>query len=128
MAMEQARFAMMVAAALTATTFTARAQDGDVASGRAFARENLQLLPRRRINRCIASNRRHWPELSRHCKHQGDDGDGYAGFPDDFAPKDAKPDPHTRSDSRCERLYPELTRASLTRWILLSLGGTYGSV
>ena len=37
--MEQARLAMIVAAALTATTFNANAQDGDVAAGRIFARE-----------------------------------------------------------------------------------------
>jgi mono/diheme cytochrome c family protein len=37
--MEQARFTMMVAAALTATAFIANTQDGDVAAGRAFARE-----------------------------------------------------------------------------------------
>ena len=37
--MEQARFTMMVAAALTATAFNANAQDGDVAAGRTFARE-----------------------------------------------------------------------------------------
>ena len=37
--MEQSRLAMMVAAALTATAFTAFAQDGDVAAGRTFARE-----------------------------------------------------------------------------------------
>src|SRR5262245_50008344 len=37
--MEQARLAVMVAAALTATAFTAKARDGDVAAGHAFARE-----------------------------------------------------------------------------------------
>ena len=37
--MEQARHAVMLTAALTATTFTANAQDGDVAAGRTFARE-----------------------------------------------------------------------------------------
>jgi hypothetical protein len=37
--MEQARLAAMLTAALTATTFTANAQDGDVAAGRTFARD-----------------------------------------------------------------------------------------
>ena len=37
--MEQARLAVMVAAALTATAFNPNAQDGDVAAGRTFARE-----------------------------------------------------------------------------------------
>src|SRR5215510_12862931 len=37
--MEQARLALMVAAALTATAFNANAQDGDVAVGRTFALE-----------------------------------------------------------------------------------------
>jgi len=37
--MEQARLAVMVAAALTATAFNANAQDGDVAVGRTFALE-----------------------------------------------------------------------------------------
>jgi cytochrome c len=37
--MEQARLAVMVAAALTATAFNANAQDGDVAVGRTFAGE-----------------------------------------------------------------------------------------
>src|SRR5262249_51688917 len=68
-----------------------------------------------RTNKCIASDRRHRPELSGHCKRQGYDGDGSAGFPDDFTSKYAKPDPHARSDSGCDRLYPELTRRPLTR-------------
>ena len=37
--MEQARFAVIVIAALIATAFNANAQDGDVAAGRSFARE-----------------------------------------------------------------------------------------
>jgi mono/diheme cytochrome c family protein len=37
--MEQARLAAMLTAALTATTFAANAQDGDVAAGRTFARD-----------------------------------------------------------------------------------------
>lgn len=37
--MEQARVAVMVAAALTAIALTANAQDGDVAAGRTFAHE-----------------------------------------------------------------------------------------
>jgi cytochrome c len=37
--MEQATRAMIVAAALIATAFTANAQDGDVAAGRTLARE-----------------------------------------------------------------------------------------
>jgi hypothetical protein len=42
--MEQARLAMMVAAALTAIAFTANAQDGDVAAGRNFAREACNVV------------------------------------------------------------------------------------
>jgi hypothetical protein len=79
-----------------------------------FRSRSLQLLPCRRTHKCIASDRRHRPELSRYCKHQGDDGDGSAGFSDDLAPKDAKPDSDARTDRRCNRLYPELTRARLT--------------
>ena len=37
--MEQARLAVMVAAALSVAAFNADAQDGDVAAGRTFARE-----------------------------------------------------------------------------------------
>ena len=37
--MEQARLAVMVAAALIATAFNTNAQDGDVAAGLSFARE-----------------------------------------------------------------------------------------
>ena len=37
--MEQARVAVMVAAALAAEAWNANAQDGDVAAGHAFARE-----------------------------------------------------------------------------------------
>ena len=37
--MEQARHAVMVAAALSVAAFNADAQDGDVAAGRTFARE-----------------------------------------------------------------------------------------
>src|SRR5215510_6150183 len=83
--------------------------------GAYFRSRSLQLLPYRRTNKCVASDRRHRPELSRHCKHQGYDGDGSAGFPHDFTSKYAKPDPHARSDSGCDRLYPELTRRPLTR-------------
>ena len=39
MAMRQARRTATLAAVLTATAFNANAQDGDVAAGRAFARE-----------------------------------------------------------------------------------------
>src|SRR5215831_1757803 len=113
--MEQARLALMVAAALTATAFNANAQDGDVAVGRTFALEACDSCHIVEPTNAIASDRRHRPELSRHCKHQGYDGDGSAGFPYDFTPKYAKPDPHARSDSGCDRLYTELTRRPLTR-------------
>ena len=78
--MEQARLAVMVAAALTATAFNANAQDGDVAVGRTFALEACNSCHIVEPTKCIASDRRHRPELSRHCKHQGYDGDGSAGF------------------------------------------------
>ena len=83
---------------LTHNSFQCECSGRRCGRGAYFRSRSLRLLPYRRTNKCIASDRRHRPELSRHCKHQGYDGDGSAGFSDDFAPKDAKPDPRATTD------------------------------
>jgi hypothetical protein len=77
--------------------------------GACLCSRSLRHLPCRRTQQRVASGRRHRAELSGYYKHQGDDGDGSPGVPDDLAPKDAKPDPHARTDSGRVRLHPELT-------------------
>jgi hypothetical protein len=108
------RGAVVLAAILAATGFSAKAQDGDIAAGHAFAREACKAChmvePEESSPRSIVIG-----PAFRDIANTGDDGDGHPGVPHQFTPQDAKSDPHTGGDRGCERVYPESSRASLSK-------------
>ena len=111
--MRRPRRAVVIATALCATAFAAKGQDGDVATGHAFAREACKACHHRGRGE-LAKDDHHRASIPRHRQHPRDDGDGHSGLPHEFAPEDAKPDPHIGRDHECERIYPEPPRSSLS--------------
>ena len=71
--MEQARLAVMLAAALTATAFTANAQNGDFAAGLTFVRDACKSCHVVEPTNASPRTARTFKTL----QHQGYDGDGF---------------------------------------------------
>jgi len=116
--MRPARIALVLAAAPAAAAFGAKAQDGDVVAGHAFAREACKACHMAERK----ENDRHRAGVPRDREHSRDDGNGHAGLPYKLAPQDAKPHPHPRGDRGSDRVYPESPRSSLSRRLYVPSG------
>jgi cytochrome c2 len=113
----QAGRAVALAVALAAIVFRTKAQDGDIAAGHAFAREACKAChtveAEEGSSRMIVIG----PAFRDIANTPGMTATAIRVFLTSSTPQNAKPDPHTGGDGRCERVYPQPPRSSLSRAI-----------
>src|SRR5215472_16284995 len=102
MAMRPARIALVLAAAPAAAAFGAKAQDGDVVAGHAFAREACKACHMAERK----ENDRHRAGVPRDREHSRDTATAMRVFLTSSHPKMPNLHPHPRGDRGSDRVYP----------------------